>query len=210
MAIPKAWLIKQKKKNFVFKIYITFYARQLNYYHTTRGSCANIRCFRLKRGILCVPHIGSNDCFSFKNCSFWFWLKCSSIFKYPGYNSRMRKLHKIVAACYTKSLSIFILAPKSARLNTMTNDQHGTSTRYVYLTFRRHAISVFFLFCLLPIQLKFTVSVQQLWQNLFRLSFVFDQNGSQLPATRRFISNELYNCTVLIDHARDFIGFDFR
>lgn len=29
----------------LFKIYITFYARQLNYYHTIRGSCANIRVF---------------------------------------------------------------------------------------------------------------------------------------------------------------------
>lgn len=50
-----------------------------------------------------------------------------------------------------------------------------------------------FLFCLLPLQLKFTVSVQQLWQNLFRLLLVFERNGSQLPATRRFISNELYS-----------------
>lgn len=190
----------------LFKIYITFYARQLNYYHTIRGSCANIRVFGWN-GEFCVCFTSARMIvFLLKIVRFDFDWNARAYSNTRDTMGACANCIKLLLHVTRKVYLFLYWRQKSARLNTMTNDQHGTSTRYVYLTFRRHAISVsfFFVCCHFNWNLRFLCnSYDKICSGFCWYLIKMDRNYRQQDDSSQM------NCTVLIDHARDFIGFDF-
>lgn len=145
---------------------------------------------------MCASH-RPNDCFSFENCSFWFWLKWSSILYWATTRDKIGACANCIKLLLHVTRKVYLFLYWRQKVLVWIQWQTiNTALRHAMCTWHFDVMQYLYLsfFVCLPLQLKFTyVSVQQLWQNLFRLVFVFERNGSQLPATRRFISNELYS-----------------
>lgn len=175
-------------------IYIAFSARQLNYNRNSSQLC-KYSCFfngSIWNGEFRVYHIVWMIfvLYLFWIVSFDFNWNVKAHYWVPGLcrthaQNCIKKTNLLHA---TRNRSIFILAPKSARLNTMTNDQHGTTARYVYLTFERHTICHLFFRSFLCIKCSATVSAAIFWLfSVFNQFRIVDTGFEKAISINRFM-----------------------